>query len=153
LVGAVAEHGFQALGDAMRQAILKGDGRTGLKNVAHAYVQFAHKNPAEYRVMFGPEVANQDDLPTLKQTSRSVLDFVEHGIAALQEAGLIGAGDPAAMAAATWSMLHGLVMLSLDQQLDEAGLSLDRLIEETTRIMMFGMAAPSSPGTSSSRMG
>ncbi len=116
-------------------------GRKGLRNVATAYVKFAHAHPAEYRVMFGPELAKQDDLPALSATSSSVLGFVEHAIAALQRAGLIGAGNPAAMAATTWSMLHGLVMLSLDGQLEGAKLSVEELVDETTRIMMFGMAA------------
>jgi hypothetical protein len=41
---------------------------------------------------------------------------------------------------ATWSTLHGLVMLSLDGQ--TAGLAPDEtaLVDEATRIMMFGMA-------------
>jgi AcrR family transcriptional regulator len=142
LVAAVAEDGFRLLGEAMQTAMSGGgELRPGFRGVGLAYVQFAHEHPAEYRVMFGPEVANLEDLPSLKETSRSVLEFVEHAIAGLQQAGVVGPGDPAAMAAATWSMLHGLVMLSLDRQLDGSQLSLERLVEETMRIMMFGMAA------------
>lgn len=141
LVAAVAEAGFRMLQSAMLQAVQKAEGRLGLKQVAIAYVQFGHEHPAEYRIMFGPEVARHDELPDLRETSSAVLGFVQVGIEQLQAAGLIGPGDPAAMAATTWSMLHGLVMLSLDGQTAGVGLSLDQLVNETTRIMMFGMAA------------
>ncbi len=141
LVAAVAEEGFRMLQSAMLDAAQKADGRLGLKQVAIAYVQFGHEHPAEYRIMFGPEVARHEELPDLRETSSAVLGFVQVGIEQLQAAGLIGPGDPAAMAATTWSMLHGLVMLSLDGQTAGVGLTLDQLVNETTRIMMFGMAA------------
>src|SRR3954465_7910303 len=76
LVGAVAERGFARLQEAMMQAMTPdAAGRFGLKQVACAYVGFGHENPAEYRVMFGPEVARTDNLPELRQTARGVLGF------------------------------------------------------------------------------
>lgn len=141
LVAAVAEQGFESLGAALQRGMAEAEGRVGLRNVAVAYVRFGHEHRAEYRVMFGAELADTADLPSLRATSRSVLQFVEHGIAGLQAAKLVGPGDPAAMAATTWSMLHGLVMLSIDRQLDELELSLDQLVASATQIMMFGMSA------------
>ena len=140
LVAAVAEEGFRMLQSAILDAAKRGQGREGLKQFAVAYVKFGHEHAAEYRVMFGPEVARDEDLPDLRETSKAVLGLVETGISQLQSAGLVGPGDPAAMAATTWSMLHGLVMLSLDGQTAGVGLTLDQLVNETTRIMMFGMA-------------
>jgi AcrR family transcriptional regulator len=144
LVAAVAEEGFRMLQGAMLDAVKRGQGREGLKQIAVAYVRFGHEHSAEYRIMFGREVARDEDLPDLRETSKAVLGFVETGVAQLQGAGLIGPGDPAAMAATAWSMLHGLVMLSLDGQTAGVGLTLDQLVNETTRIMMFGMAARNS---------
>jgi AcrR family transcriptional regulator len=139
LVAAVAEEGFRALEAAMLVAVQKG-GREGLRQVAYAYVHFAHDNPAMYRVMFGPELANTEDLPSLRDTARSVLGFVAHGITGLQQAGMIGPGDPALMAAVLWATLHGLVVLSLDGQSAGVAPSIDVQVQEATRIMMFGMA-------------
>jgi len=68
-----------------------------------------------------------------------VLGFVAEGISGLQKAGLVGPGDPWLMAAATWAMLHGLVMLSRDGQAASVA-SEDALVEEATRMMMFGLA-------------
>ena len=144
LVAAVAERGFVRLQDAMLEGVQSAQGRLGLKQVAIAYVRFGLANPAEYRVMFGPEVAVTDDLPSLRQTSRAVLGFVAEGIAQLQKAGLVGNGDPRLMAVATWSTLHGLVMLSVDGQTADVAPTVDVLVEEATRIMMFGMAGRAS---------
>lgn len=147
LVGAVAEQGFARLQHAILDGVRSSQdgGRLGLKQVAIAYVRFALANPAEYRVMFGPEVANTEDLPSLRQTGRSVLGFVAEGISQLQKAGLVGPGDPWLMAVATWSMLHGLVMLTLDGQATSVAPDVDALVEEATRIMMFGMAGRPAP--------
>ena len=140
LVAAVAEEGFRQLQQTMLDALTRAEGREGLRQVAVAYVHFGHAHTAEYRIMFGSEVARQDDLPQLREASHGVLGFVTQGITALQAAGLVGAGDPAVMAVTTWAVLHGIVMLSLDGQTAGVAPSLDALVEEATRLMMFGMA-------------
>jgi AcrR family transcriptional regulator len=140
LIAAVAEEGFRRLRDAMMEAMEK-RGREGLRGVAQAYVRFAHENPAVYRVMFGPEVADTSELPALRETARSVLGFVAHGIGEAQKAGLIGPGDAALMAVVTWAQLHGLAMLSLDGQSTAVAPSIEAQVQEATRIMMFGMAS------------
>jgi AcrR family transcriptional regulator len=123
----------------MLEAMQTARGREALKRIAEAYVRFGHDNPAEYRIMFGPEVAHTEDLPALRETARATLGFVAEGIAQLQHARLVGKGDPALMAVTTWSMLHGLVTLSLDGQTQGVA-PVDAVVEEATRIMMFGMA-------------
>ena len=141
LVAAVAEDGFRRLQATMLERLQDAQGRGSLKLVAKAYVEFGLANPAEYRVMFGPEVAVTDDLPALRETGRGVLGFVAEGIRQAQGAGLVGAGDPWLMAVATWATLHGLVMLTLDGQTAGVAPDVDTLVEEATGIMMFGMAA------------
>src|SRR5688572_2341375 len=145
LVAAVAERGFVRLQQAMmaRMKSAEPGSRMGLRQVAYAYIQFGLENPAEYRVMFGPEMAKTDDFPALRDTGRGVLGFVAEGMRQLQQAGLIGPGDPDLMAAATWATLHGLVMLILDRQTEGVAPNVDALVDEATKIMMFGMAAGS----------
>ena len=140
LVAAVAERGFEQLQQTMLQQMQGAQGRGGLKMVAVAYVQFGLSNPAQYRVMFGPEVAITDDLPALRETGRGVLGFVAEGLRQLQGAGLVGNGDPWKMAVAIWASLHGLVMLTLDGQTAGIAPDVDDLVDEVTRIVMFGMA-------------
>ena len=145
LVAAVAEAGFRRMHAAMLEAVQSAPGTQGFKAVAVAYVRFGHEHPAEYRIMFGPELGHQDDLPELQATSRAVLEFVAEGVRGLQAAGLVVPGDAGMIAAALWSMLHGLVMLSLDGQIAGVTTSLDELVETTTTLMRLGMAprAPS----------
>jgi AcrR family transcriptional regulator len=144
LVAAVAEEGFRGLGDemsrAMAEAMRSGNMRLAFREVGLAYVRFALQHPAEYRVMFGAEVANHQDLPGLRARSHAVLDGVAQAVAGLQQARLVGAGDPGTMAAALWATLHGLVMLSLDGQTTGVVASLDALVDEALRLVMFGMA-------------
>ena len=140
LLGAIAEDGFRRFGEALRNAMSSAPGPLGFRQVAYAYVRFAHENPAEYRVMFGAEVAQTEDLPGLQQTSRGVLEFVGGGLRALQAAGRVGPGDPSMMALAVWASLHGLVMLSLDGQTADVAPSLDALVEQMTGMIMFGLA-------------
>lgn len=144
LIAAVAEHGFAQLHAEMLsgvQSASRTNPREGLRQVAVAYVKFGLGNPEMYRVMFGPEVAITDDLPLLRETARGVLGFVAEGIRQLQAAGLVRQGDAWLMAIATWSTLHGLVMLTLDGQTSGIAPDVDAQVAEATRIMMFGMTA------------
>jgi AcrR family transcriptional regulator len=140
LIAAVAERGFERLGQAMMAGMQSAGGRAGFKQVAIAYVRFGLDNPAEYRVMFGPELADSSDFPSLQQTGRAVLGGVAGAVSGLQAAGLVGPGDPSLIAAALWSTLHGLVMLVLDGQTEHIAPDPDVLVEEATRIVMFGIA-------------
>ena len=140
LLGAVAEDGFSRLGKEMLSHAHQGQGRDGFKGFAIAYVNFATANPAQYRLMFGPEIANHSDFPSLQQTSRGVLGFVAEGVRQLQAAGLVREGDPWSMAVALWSMLHGLVMINLDGISEGVAPALEVLLDDAMRIMMFGMA-------------
>jgi hypothetical protein len=124
----------------MDKGMKSAGGRAGFRQVAVSYVEFGLANPAEYRVMFGPEVADTRDLPSLRETSRSVLGGVATAVSHLQKAGLIGPGDPWMIAVTLWSTLHGLVMLVLDGQTEGIAPDSDALVEEATRIVMFGMA-------------
>jgi AcrR family transcriptional regulator len=140
LMGAIAADGFRELHRAMSQAMEQGGGREGFKGVASAYVRFAQANPALYRVMFGPEVANTADLPELASASRASLGFVQTGLEQLQAAGLVRPGDAAVMAVACWAALHGLVSLILDGQAETVTPDIDRLVEATAQLVMFGLA-------------
>jgi AcrR family transcriptional regulator len=140
LLGAVAEDGFTRLGEAMLGGVQKGGSREGFKGFAIAYVEFAMANPAQYRLMFGPEVANHSDLPSLQQTSRGVLGFVAEGIRQLQAGGLVREGDPWSMAVALWATLHGLVMIHLDGISEGVAPPLPVLLDDAMRTMMYGMA-------------
>ena len=140
LMGAIAADGFRELHRAMGEAMAHGGGREGFKGVAFAYVRFAQANPALYRVMFGPEVANTADLPELASASRASLGFVQAGLEQLQIAGLVREGDAAIMAIGLWAALHGHASLILDGQAETVTPNIDTLVESTAQLVMFGLA-------------
>jgi AcrR family transcriptional regulator len=143
LVAGVAQEGFGRLGSAIRRAIESGEpGLPALQRGMAAYVRFAHKHPAEYRVMFGPELTRRDDLRDLNDTALSVFGLLRDGIARLQERGAIGDGDPGLRSMTVWATLHGLVMLSLDGQTAVTKRSIDSLREAATKLLLAGMGAP-----------
>ncbi|MDQ3698672.1 MAG: TetR/AcrR family transcriptional regulator [Gemmatimonadota bacterium] len=142
LVGGVAMEAFARMGAAIERAVQKGPpGLPALKRGLAAYVRFAHQHPAEYRVMFGAELAGRHDMPELQAAARGVFSLLSDGIARLQERGLIGAGDAMLMAITAWATLHGLVMLSLDGQTAVTGRSIGTLVEAASGLLLTGMGA------------
>jgi len=142
LVAGVAQESFERMGAAIERAVQRGDpGLPALRRGLAAYVRFAREHPAEYRVMFGAELAQRDDMPELDAAAYGAFEFLRAGIAGLQQAGLIGAGDPVLMAITAWATLHGLVMLSLDGQTAVTGRSVDTLVDAATSILLAGIGA------------
>jgi hypothetical protein len=80
-------------------------------------------------------------MPELDAAAYGAFEFLRAGIAGLQQAGLIGAGDPVLMAITAWATLHGLVMLSLDGQTAVTGRSVDTLVDAATSILLAGIGA------------
>lgn len=145
LVAAVAERGFAALFNRMRAAASRAQAspERGLQEIAIAYLRFALERPAEYRVMFGPELSDRARHATLQQTSTRVFSLLVEGIAGLQRAGRVRAGDVHAMALSAWALVHGLAMLAIDGRHVEGDVAaLERLGRTATELLMFGMAAP-----------
>jgi AcrR family transcriptional regulator len=142
LVAGVAEESFARMGAAIGRAIRRGKpGVPALRRGLAAYVRFAEENPAEYRMMFGAELARRDDLPGLHTASLGVFGLLREGIARLQQRGVIGAGDPGLMAITSWATLHGLVLLLLDGQTAVTGRSSRTLVAAATDLLLAGMGA------------
>ncbi len=142
LVAGVAQEAFARMGTAIGRAVQHGEpGLPALQRGLAAYARFARKHPAEYRVMFGGELARRGDLPELQAAARGVFGILRDGIGRLQQGGVIGEGDPALMAITAWATLHGLVMLSLDGQTAVTRRSMDTLVEAATGLLLAGMGS------------
>lgn len=146
LIAAVAEEGFRRLHAEMLRAASESTGRLGLQQLAVAYVRFALKRPAEYRIMFGrdPEgLARTKAGDSLAEASGALMSLLRGGIEQLQQAGAVRSGDPGAMALAAWALVHGLAMLILDGQRPATPSSaVEKMVRDATSLMMFGMSAP-----------
>jgi AcrR family transcriptional regulator len=145
MLAAVAEDGFRRLHARMVDAVASQRGKRALQQLAIEYVRFALDQPAEYRIMFGREAAALEQTVTgaaLAASSAAVMDLLQGGIEEMQRAGVIRAGDSATMALAAWSLVHGLVMLTLDGQgARTRSRPVDSLVRDVTSLLMTGMAA------------
>ena len=146
LLGAVAAVGFEKLLGRMLDAL----GETGtpdaaLGAVARAYLRFAIDNPALYRLMFGPALA-EGNLPRLA----TALAAGAEARAVLEDIIRTGAGsgvfsvdpeDRAALERATltcWSAVHGLASLVMDAKAESAQ-PLDDLADGLIRLLLNGL--------------
>ncbi len=120
LLAAVAADGFSALQRASEEAVdLAGDDPIQ-RFVAHglAYVRFAVENPAQYRVMFGPELADKRIHEDLYRTARAAYDGLRATLTYCADAGVFRSEDIELRAMRAWALVHGLASLFLDGQLN-----------------------------------
>ncbi len=143
LLAAVAEQGFRAVADEMRQAATGHDtdplGR--LRSLGLAYVNFARAHPAHFRVMFGPEVGDNAAHPTLQAATTETFDLLRTTVADCQGAGLM-VGDPVTMAVRLWSAIHGLTSLLVDGKLKGLGTEDPEALADGLMATFFLGAAP-----------
>jgi len=119
LLAAVAEQGFQSLIAEARDEIGKVgavDAHARLLAMARAYVAWAERNPAHFRVMFGPRL-NEDGAPIFEGLMAEAYRLLEGEIRAAVGAGPMLAGpandEVTDALIAYWSVVHGLASLVL----------------------------------------
>ncbi len=118
LLAAVAEQGFEELHSALKESA---ESRMGslkrFEKMALAYLDFALKNPAYYRLMFGKELASESPPEALMSSAMTTLEAAVSVIAACQKDGHFRKADTVALANTAWSTLHGMSSLLLDGQI------------------------------------
>ncbi|MFC5771172.1 TetR/AcrR family transcriptional regulator [Thauera sinica] len=120
LLAAVAERGFRALSADMGAAAGgERDTAARLHAFGMAYLAFARRRPALYRLMFGPALACKPQSAGLAEAGGEAFAHCADAVAAIvRERGAAPDTDPRALAIATWSLVHGLAMLLIDRRLD-----------------------------------
>lgn len=114
LLEALAQTGFARLRDAMRAAIGSNpdDARQQMRRAGEAYVELALDNPAMNHLMFGGVLTREAKSQQLTEISEQAFQGLLEVIASAQDSGLLRQRDPKELAAALWSMVHGLAMLT-----------------------------------------
>lgn len=124
MLAALAEEGFRELGERMAEAArARPDPRETLPALAETYVTLAAERPNLFRLMFGPQVADKERCPGVRDEGGRAYQVLLDAIAAAQRAGAVGPGDPEELALAHWACVHGLASLVVDGRL------VDRLAE------------------------
>lgn len=125
LLAALAASGFRQLAEMQSAAIGDSVTRAGFNAMGRAYVRFALRNPALFRLMYGAANPARGEAvdPTLRPSTalRTAVDA------------LLGPEAPAAakrtMALRAWALVHGLSLLLLDGHVKVADKELDAFID------------------------
>ncbi len=124
LLAEVAAVGFGSLRDQMEAAARRSrSSRQALLGIATAYVRFGVENPAHYRLMFGPDLADDDRHPVLKQAGEAAFAVLTDTLERGQASGELRRGTVRNQALSTWSLVHGLTTLVIDQRTKFLGVS------------------------------
>lgn len=147
LMASLAEEGFIALGGFIERRISGiAEPRLRLIEAGIAYVLFASKHPAHFRVMFSPELAGNlvSAAPSsLRDAAGAAFDRLVASIERCQEEGSARDGDPREYARAAWSLMHGLAMLLLDGHLrrkDQNNGSIEAIARRVTETLWMGLS-------------
>jgi AcrR family transcriptional regulator len=147
LLAAVAVVGFERLRDGMLRAMAGIDAPEALLAViGRMYVLLGLENPALYRLMFGPAIADvgPGDRPMVVRSAgaraRAVAEEViqrgaRSGVFALSPE---SPKDQILAAHVFWSAVHGLTMLAIDH-LMAPDVTVDDMIEQLLRIQIRGL--------------
>ncbi|WP_404784890.1 TetR/AcrR family transcriptional regulator [Altericista sp. CCNU0014] len=143
LLAAVAEQGFQSLRvvmEAARQG-LPPNSPQGLEAIGVAYVQFALRHPAYYRLMFGEYRCNFSKYSALAEAARRSFMVLVNAIEEGQRTGIFRAADPVDMARVAWSLVHGQSMLALDDKLQvQQGEEFEAFLKFSSQMLIQGLA-------------
>ncbi|HSI57458.1 MAG TPA: TetR-like C-terminal domain-containing protein [Ideonella sp.] len=149
LLAAVLAEGFDELAEAT-EAARRGapDALGALRAVGLAYVDFAVRQRAIYRLMFGPE-CNKAAYPALLAAGQRARGVLVQAVQACQAAGVVTAAQPAdAIALAGWSLCHGLASLHADGLLaDTLPVPIEAAAETLVQMLLHGVALPSPRAT------
>jgi AcrR family transcriptional regulator len=120
MLAALAEGGFADLREGMLAAAREHpDPRGALLAIGETYVGLAAERPHLFRLMFGPQVADKSRCPRVTEAGRRAYQVLLEAIVAAQAAGVLRRGDPADIALAHWSAVHGVASLVVDGRLQD----------------------------------
>jgi AcrR family transcriptional regulator len=127
LLAEVAALGFESLSKTMEAAARTQprSARQAVAGTAAAYVKFGVEHPAHYRLMFGAELADKARYPTLQAASDATFAVLTGMLERGQASGQVRREPVRDLALASWSLVHGLTMLFIDQRVSSHGVSTD----------------------------
>jgi AcrR family transcriptional regulator len=147
MVAAVAASGFDEMLAVIRaeQANFAPDDSLGrVVAIGTAYVTFARRSPAIFKLMFRPELTRPDDYPPLKEAEARTFGSLLEAISVCQAEGKLPGADPLPLSLAAWSTVHGFATLWIEDVLAETplgSLPFEDMAPELLRFIMLGLAA------------
>jgi AcrR family transcriptional regulator len=122
LVAAINAQGFRQLAEQIQARLREAPDQAfeQLQAIASAYVQFAEAHPWLMREMFSGLTVEHEAFPELSAASKAVFTLYMEVIKQGQGQGSIIEGEPTALSGVLWALLHGVAMLTIEQQMRPA---------------------------------
>ena len=118
IVTAVRTRGMHKMAETLENALdTPGDGRTRSRRVRDAYIDFARRDTATYRLMFEFPETNRDD-PAYREAHARMWQCISADTKVMIDEGTIEAEAPI-LGHQIWAALHGAVMLEVAGLLPE----------------------------------
>ncbi len=116
LLGAIAARGFARMGEMQMAAASGLSGHEAFAATGVAYVRFALRNPAVFRLMFSRPSA-RDLFGVAQDEASTPLRLLRENAAVMTPPGL-GKEAARVVALQAWAMVHGLAVLLLDHMVE-----------------------------------
>ena len=140
LLAALSAQGFTLLAEELAEARAAADSPIrALGALVRAYVDFARRRPAYFRLMFRPELSRPPKHPDIEAGADAADACLEATITDCVRAGLFPVERVEAVAVTVWSLAHGLAALWVDGHLQHHGKGLDALTEQATTLLESGL--------------
>ncbi|MFC6010175.1 TetR/AcrR family transcriptional regulator [Nocardia lasii] len=138
LLSALSVEGFELLAAELTAAKAAATGPLdALTALGAAYVRFSREHPAQFRLMFRPELSQPDKHPDAHVAGDAAFAVLGETVAECVAAGSLPPDRAEILAIAWWGLGHGLASLWLDGQLDKRsarmGTHTPELVEEIMR--------------------
>jgi AcrR family transcriptional regulator len=138
---ALLQEGFALLSAQMRQvAATVGDPAGRIHQLAGAYWQFARDHRELYQVMHG-FAGGAIDLAARGEAAQEVCDLVEAALIDWAQQAGVPLDDPLGAAEIAWSLLHGMVSLTIIDGITPDDGRARELIERATTTLLAGWKA------------
>jgi AcrR family transcriptional regulator len=143
LLAALSAQGFRLLAQDMGAARASTESPVqALSAELRAYVAFAQRHPAYFRLMFRPELSGWHKDPAVKAAVEDAERQLDETVADCARAGVIPAGQADPLAVMAWSMAHGLASLWLDGMLDDEYDDPGALAAQITALLESALTKP-----------
>lgn len=119
LVAAINQRGFELLAEQIKTglAAVPDNATERLQAIAVAYVSFARERPWLMREMFSGLTVEREAYPELYEASKVVYWMYADAIEQGQKEGTLTEGEAPALASVLWSLLHGVAILTIENQM------------------------------------
>jgi len=145
VLAALAQEGYERILETWRaslEPLAKHRVRERLLALGRAYIVFAYREPARYRVMTGPRLNEGGRFPELEVPLEAGLNLLKEEVRAGMASGALREVDVLEAALTLWSAMHGLasfiVMRRIRVRKDELGAFAERAIDVTVRGLEIG---------------